>query len=398
VSVGLSAIRGGTVVDPDGVAERDVVIGDGRIIAVTAPASAVTDEDTVDAGGCLVLPGLVDLHLHGAEGRTFNDVHPAVWRAVLDYHLRHGTTTVLATLMTDDLDQLGAQLETARGLLAAPSRPPSLAGVHLEGPYLAPEQRGAHPRGMLRTPDDGSWKRLAPYQDVLRLMTLAPELPGAHALVRASAAAGVVVAAGHSAADAHTLRAAAANGLGHATHLWSGQSMLRKDGPWREPGLLEAVLASDHLTGELIADGFHLPAPLVRIGHRCLGADRACLVSDASAGTGLPPGTSFKMGTAEGIVSDGVALTADGVSFCGSTSTLLDVLRYTVREAEIPLIDAVCMATTTPARVARICHEVGALRAGLRANATIIDRETLALVAVVQNGHLAHCDVQAEHA
>jgi N-acetylglucosamine-6-phosphate deacetylase len=204
-------------------------------------------------------------------------------------------------------------------------------------------------------------------------VTLAPELPGATDLIRALTARGVVVSAGHSAAGGAELAAAHRAGLRHVAHLWSGQSALRKDGPWRTPGLLEETLASTGLTAEVIADGVHVPAPLLRIAHRCLGPDRLCVVSDASAGTGLPPGTTFRMGAARGIVADGVAMSEDGGSFCGSTSFLADVLRYAVVRAGIPLVDAVRMATATPATVLGLADRIGSLGPGRVADLVVLD-------------------------
>jgi len=332
-----------------------------------------------------VLPGLVDVHVHGGLGATFNDPDPAVWRDLLAFHARSGSTTVAATVMSDNPGRMVAALATARDLATGAGPPPGLAGVHLEGPFLAPGQRGAHPAAALAAPDGPAWRLLAGHLDVVRLITLAPELPGAGAVVDECTRAGVVVAAGHSAATADDL--AAAPGVRHLTHLWSGQSALRKDGPWRRPGLLEAALASDGLTAELIADGHHLPAALVRIAYRCLGPDRLCLVSDASAGTGLPVGSRFAMAGAEGVVAEGVAVTADGGSFCGSTSTLLDVLRFAVTGAGLPVAAAVRMATTTPARVLGLGGAVGAVAPGRAADVVVVD-ERWAPVAVLQRGEI----------
>jgi N-acetylglucosamine-6-phosphate deacetylase len=267
--------------------------------------------------------------------------------------------------------------------------------AHLEGPYLSPQQRGAHPAGLLRAPADGSWPLLAEFLDVVRLVTLAPELAGAQRVIRECARAGVVASVGHSEAGEELLRSARRLGLSHIAHLWSGQSALRKSGPWRHPGLLEAALASDGYTAEVIADGRHLPAVLLQIAYRCLGPGRLCLVSDASAGTGLPPGSEFAMGEAAGVVADGVALTRDGRSFCGSTSTLLDTLRFAVRDAGIPLAGAVRMATATPARILGWGDRVGSIGAGLQADLLIVTG-TLDLVAVVSGGRVLEA-VEAAH-
>ncbi len=257
-------------------------------------------------------------------------------------------------------------------------------GVHLEGPYLSEEQRGAHPARLLRKPSDGSWRDFLDDTDLLRMITVAPELPGSGELITVFRAAGVVVSAGHSTAGVEVLDRAAAAGLSHVAHLWSAQSTLQRM-PRRYPGLLEAALSSDTLTAEIIADGAHLTSELVRIAFRCLGPDRLCLISDASAGTGLPVGAEFSMGGPVGVVGDGVALNHDGASFCGSTSFLADVLRFTVRSAGVPLPAAVRMATATPAAVLGLAGVTGRLAPGLRADLLVLGRD-LALRRVMRRG------------
>ncbi|MER5355635.1 amidohydrolase family protein [Kitasatospora sp. NPDC002551] len=326
---------------------------------------------SVDLDGDYVLPGLIDVHVHGALGRTFNEPDPDAWRTVLDAHAAAGTTGLLATLATDRPPALRAALRAGRRLPAGSG----LLGTHLEGPYLDPRFGGAHPPDALRTPAQLPWPWLLAEADFVRMVTLAPELPGSAALIGALTDRGVVVSAGHSGATGRELTAARTAGLRHVAHLWSGQSTLAKDGPWRVTGLLETVLASEGLTAELIADGRHLPAELVRIAHRCLGPDRLCLVSDASAGTGLAPGSGFAMGAVRGVVADGVALGHDGASFCGSTSHLADVLRFTVQQAHVPLVEAVRMAATTPARVLGLADRTGALVPGLAADVVVLDRD-----------------------
>lgn len=378
------SIVNGRLLLPAGVREGQVLTTRGGVIERVGPqAEADAGGDTVDAAGGYVLPGLVDIHLHGAHGRTFNEGCADGWRTVLDAHRQKGTTTAFATVATAPLHELASALEVARTLLA--EAVPGLAGVHLEGPWLSPAHRGAHGEEWLRRPLDGSWESIAPFLPTLRLVTLAPELEGAPALTRELHAAGVVVSAGHSGATPEELGRATAEGLRHVAHLWSGQSMLTKRGPWRSIGLLEAALGSDGLTSEIIADGFHVPAELARIAYRCLGPERLCLVSDASAGTGLPAGSRFRMGSAAGVVDAGVALSLDGETFCGSTSFLLDIVRFCVRGAGIPLADAVRMATATPARVLGIADRVGLLAAGMAADLLILDHD-LQLRAVMQGG------------
>lgn len=379
----MTAIVNGQIVLADGVRSGHVLeIVGGRIHRMAA-SHEHRGGDTVDVAGGYVIPGLVDIHLHGACGRTFNEPSASAWQAVLAAHLKRGTTTALATLATTALEPLLAALEVGQQLLEEETA--GLAGVHLEGPYLNPSQRGAHGEAWLREPSDGSWQRLVPFLPALRLVTLAPELAGAPALMRVLNAAGVVVSAGHSAAGPEVVARAHGDGLRHFAHLWSGQSVLTKRGPWRSLGLLETALASKDMTAELIADGVHVPAELARIAYRCLGAERLCLVSDASAGTGMPIGSRFRMGSADGVVDHGVAMSCDGQSFCGSTSFLADILRFCVRVAGIPLVDAVRMAATTPAQILGLAGRLGSIAPGLVADLVILDAD-LVVQAVMKDG------------
>ncbi|MGW7789429.1 N-acetylglucosamine-6-phosphate deacetylase [Streptomyces tricolor] len=383
----MSGERGGAVVNASIVHHERVATGeclfqrDGVIEYVGPHRRPPAGWDVVDVRGRLLLPGLVDVHVHGARGRTFNEPDTQAWTSVTAAHARAGSTSVLATLASDSLPATAAALDAGRRT-DGDSRP---VGAHLEGPYLNPEFAGAHPEEALRTPDDGGWQTLLAEPEFVRMVTLAPELPGAAKAIRALTERNIVVSAGHSGASGEVLATARSHGLSHVAHLWSGQSALSKDGPWRITGLLESVLASDGLTAELIADGRHLPAELVRIAYRCLGPDRLCLVSDASAGTGLPPGTEFSMGAARGVVADGVALDHRGEAFCGSTSFLSDILRFTVLRAGVPLPHATRMAATTPARVAGIAERTGSLAPGLAADLVVLD-DGLRVLRVARHG------------
>ncbi|MFC5803201.1 N-acetylglucosamine-6-phosphate deacetylase [Streptomyces formicae] len=377
-----TAVVNASVVHTDRVGFGECVfLSDGIIEYVGEHRRPPADWEVIDVGGRLVLPGLVDIHAHGALGHTFNEASAHAWRTVTAAHAAAGSTTLLATLATDSLPAMMAALAVGRRRWAG-DRP---IGAHLEGPYLNPAFRGAHPRDALRVPDDHSWRELLAEPGFVRMVTLAPELPGAEDMIWALAQRSVAVSAGHSAASAEVMAAAHADGLRHVAHLWSGQSMLCKDGPWRATGLLESVLSSTEFTAELIADGRHLSADLVRIAYRCLGPDRLCLVSDASAGTGLPRGTEFAMGAVRGVVADGVALDHTGGSFCGSTSFLSDILRFTVLRAGVPLVDATRMAATTPALVLGIADRVGSLRPGLAADLVVLD-DSLRVLRVARGG------------
>ncbi|MGW4442000.1 N-acetylglucosamine-6-phosphate deacetylase [Streptomyces sp. NPDC004682] len=340
----------------------------------------------IDADGCLVAPGLVDIHVHGAHGHDLTDPAAAAWQQALATHLRAGTTTVLATLASTSPGQTAAALHTAAALTGSQEMP-TLAGVHLEGPCLAAEQRGAHDAAHLRTAEQ-LLAELTPLPEALRMVTLAPELPGADALISYLAARGVTVSAGHSSATPSQLVHAQRRGVRHLAHLWSGQSALTRPALHRLPGLLEASLASDGLTAEVIADGHHLPPALLTIALRCLGPQRLCLVSDATAGTGLRPGAVFRTGASTGRVHAGdYAATEDGTSLCGSV-TPLAVCAARMREMTgAPIEDVVTMATATPARAADLYPRKGSLLTGADGDVVLLG-PALEVRAVVLAGHL----------
>jgi hypothetical protein len=228
---------------------------------------------------------------------------------------------------------------------------------------IAAEQRGAHDPAHLRSPAH-LLRELTPLPPALRMVTLAPELPGADELIAHLVAHGVQVSAGHSSATPEQLEHARRLGLSHLAHLWSGQSALTRPALHRLPGLLEASLASGKLTAEIIADGHHLPAALLTIALRCLGPERLCLVSDATAGTGLAPGTAFRTGASLGRVHDGYAATEDHTSLCGSVTPLAVTVARMRELTGARVEDVLTMATATPARVAGLYPRKGSMLPG----------------------------------
>ncbi|MFO7632297.1 MAG: N-acetylglucosamine-6-phosphate deacetylase [Caldilinea sp.] len=379
------AIVGGRLVLPDRVvADQALVIGQGRIVAI-APVTEIDPAlPRLDAGGRLVTPGLIDIHIHGALGRTFNEPTEDAFATITHLLARHGVTSVLATTATDALQNLTAVLAFAREWMRTQvesrcTRPASahcgaqVLGVHVEGPYFHPAQAGAQNLAHLRIPDDGSVERLLAHADVIRILTFAPELPGALALTRALRQRQIVAAAGHSTAQEKHVLPAIDAGLSHCIHLWSAQSTTVREGPWRRPGLLEVALTDERLTGEIIADGKHLPPTLIKLACRCLGAERLCVVSDATSGAGLPEGSRFTMAGVEYEVADGVGMTLDHTSFAGSTTLLDRMLAVLVQEVGITVPEAVRMATLTPAHVAGVSGHKGSLAAGKDADIAIFD-------------------------
>ena len=267
--------------------------------------------------------------------------------------------------------------------MSAPRHGTQVIGVHLEGPYFAYAQRGAQNPKHLRTPDDGSVDALLEHHGVLRMMSYAPELPGALALTERLARLGIVPAAGHSSAIDTEVIAAMKRGLRHTIHIWSGQSTTSREGPWRRPGLLEATLALDGLTAELIADNRHLPATLMKLAYKCLGADRLAAISDATNGAGLPEGTRFTMGDMTYDVHDGVAMLLDRTAFAGSSTLLNQMVPVLTEVVGVPLYEAVRMCTLTPARISGVAANKGSLAAGKDADLAIFEDDFTAWGTVI---------------
>ncbi len=337
-----------------------------------------------------LLPGLVDVHCHGGAGGEFGPGHDAA-RTAAEHHHRRGSTSVVASLVSADPDRLLAGTRTCAGLVAEGV----LAGIHLEGPFLSHERRGAQDPDALRDVDPALVEALAATaaavaDGALVHMTYAPERPGADALPALLAEAGAVPAIGHTSCDAAAAWEALAAGLEHAprggrplvTHLFNGMPPLHH----RLPGPVAACLAQaarGEAVVELIADGVHLDPLTVRMVFDLVGPEAVCLVSDAMAASGMPAGR-YTLGGREVEVEDRTVRLVDGGSIAGGVATVLELVRVCVEAAEVPLVDAVRAASATPAEALAL-DGVGALETGGRADVLVVD-DRLDLLGVMRSG------------
>jgi N-acetylglucosamine-6-phosphate deacetylase len=352
-----------------------VVVEDGRIEALVDAAEPSTEDDAYPEA--TLLPGLVDLQVNGGNGAAYDSQDPKERERATRHHLERGTTSLLAALMTAPLEHLHAAL-TALASDVDASGP--VVGVHLEGPFLSAEKSGAHAAASLCDPSlplvDGM---LARAKGTLRMVTLAPELPGAPEAIARFAESGVVVAAGHSVATQRELERAIDAGLSFVTHLgnasdWPGrpfdeQLQFRRS----EPGLVGTFLFDTRLSGSLILDGFHLHPGLARALVLLRGPDHLVLVSDATPAAGLGPGR-YQMGGLDAQVHEGGYATT-GQGLAGSVITLLDAVRVAVEQAGLSLTEAVGMASATPAQVIGLADRKGALAPGLDADLLLVGRD-----------------------
>ncbi|MBX3010078.1 MAG: N-acetylglucosamine-6-phosphate deacetylase [Caldilineaceae bacterium] len=370
------ALCHGRVVLPTAIVDdQAVVVAGSQIVDVLPYAQLDPALPQIDVGGRWITPGLIDIHIHGALGHTFNDPTPTAFAAITQENARRGVTSLLATTATDAIENLLASLELAEQWMAIPQSGAQILGVHVEGPYFSMAQRGAQDPAHIRNPDDGTVAQLLEYRAVIRMLTFAPELPGALALTQQLAELGIVAAAGHSSAREEEVKPAIDAGLRHMIHLWSAQSTTVREGPWRKPGLLEVSLTDDRLTGEIIADGKHLPPTLMKLAYQCLGPDRLCVISDATSGAGLPEGARFRLGGMEYEVCDGVGMLFDRTAFAGSTTLLNQMIPILTEQVGLPLVEVIRMASLTPARVIGVADRKGSLEAGKDADIAIFNQD-----------------------
>ena len=354
-------LHGGRTLDADGRTDDRWVLLDGATIAATGTGEPPSADETVDLAGAWLTPGFVDLHLHGGGGHAFDD-GPSAVRAGLAVHRAHGTTRSLVSLAAAPVERL----ETALAAIADLGDPLVL-GVHLEGPFLAAARCGAHDPRHLRDPHPDDVPRLlAAGRGALRMVTLAPELPGGLDAVRRLAGAGVTVAVGHTEADLTTAAAAFDAGARVLTHAFNAMRGLGH----REPGPVGAALRDERVTIELILDGAHVH-PVVA-GLLMSGAPgRVALVSDAMAAAGGPDG-GYRLGGRDVTVRDGVAVLAGTTTLAGSTLTLDTALRNALALGVDP-VAAVAAVTAVPARALGLRDRLGRLAPGYAADVVVLD-------------------------
>lgn len=344
--------------------DHDIVVDEGLIRQV-APRHAAQNRDNSELDGDLV-PGFIDLQVNGGGGVLFND-EPTVdgIAAIGAAHGAFGTTGFLPTLISDDLDKVAAAIAAVDAAIR--TGVPGVLGIHLEGPFLNPDRGGIHDASKFLVPDEAALELLCSLRNGRTLVTLAPEVapPG---FVRALAAGGVVVAAGHTMASAEDLRAAFDEGLTGVTHLFNAMSQLGS----RAPGVVGGALASDDCWAGLIVDGHHVHPTSLRAAYKAMGADRLALVTDAMPTVGGPK--SFMLGKRRISAEDGRCFAEDG-TLAGSDLDMATCVRNAVRLMSVDLATAVRMASATPARVIGVAGVTGEVRPGLRADLALLGPE-----------------------
>jgi N-acetylglucosamine-6-phosphate deacetylase len=394
----LASLRfqNGAVVLPDRVLEdgRVDVLGT-RIASISSAGERHRgpDADVVDLRGGYLLPGFVDLHVHGGAGADFMDGSAEAFRTIRQAHLRHGTTSLLPTTTVARHDQHLTFLDLCRQSMKETGGARVL-GAHFYGPYFAPEARGCHPGDSLRFPRPEELHQYLEFADCIATATVAPELPGAEAFVRACRERGIRCNAGHSHATFDRMEAALGWGVRHVDHLFcamSDRARLRQLQAYpMRGGVMEATLYFDELTTEVIADGKHLQRELLLLAYKIKGPNKLALVTDCNRALDMPDG-EYIFGPRDGgeriVRRDGVGVMPDGQALASGVMGMDHCVQTFHRLTGVPFPEVVCMASLTPARIAGHDRDIGSIAVGKRADLLVASRD-LQIQAVYLDGKI----------
>ena len=355
----------------------ELVAEEGKITAIREQTQS-GGEGVINLQGNYLAPGFIDLHVHGALGRDTMEASAEAFRAICDFHASGGTTSLLLTTATAPIEKIIAALNAVRDSThrGGPGSHPTsvIAGVHAEGPFISKAKCGAQREEFIQVPSPARVQQLLDHADVIKRVTIAPELSGALEAIENFQTRGISVSGGHSDAWDEEATAAFERGMRSVTHTFNCMSSARRRGVYRVGGLLEFALSEPRISCELIADGHHVSPTLMKMLYYAKGPGGICLVTDATAGAGLPDGSRFSLFGNDCIVQGGVCLLADRSALAGSASRMIQLVRMMVSDVDVPVHEAVAMATQNPARAIGL-EGKGRLAVGADADLVIFSPE-----------------------
>jgi N-acetylglucosamine-6-phosphate deacetylase len=374
------------------ITNGSVLISNGKIEAVQEGEIESSDALEIDAKGLFISPGFIDIHVHGGGGYDFMDGTVEAFLGVAETHAKYGTTALLPTTLTSEKEDLLLTLKAYQSANKLNTKGASFIGIHLEGPYFAINQRGAQDPKYIRNPDPLEYKDIIENHDFIKRWSAAPELPGAIEFGKYVTSKGVLAAIAHTDAVYDEVIKAFENGYTLATHFYSAMSGVTRRNAYRFAGVVETAYLLDEMDVEIIADGVHLPAPLLKLIYKIKGTEHTALITDAIRAAGMPEGDSILGHKEHGLrvlVEDGVAKLPDRTAFAGSVSTADRLVRTMIQMAEIPLIETIRMISEIPARIMNIQDKKGSLEIGKDADIVIFN-DNIDIQLTMVNGRIVY--------
>lgn len=379
----LKQIINGRILTPQGWLKGGSVIVEGnKIKAVSNNDLHVEGAEIIDAKGCTIVPGGIEMHVHGGGGRDFMEGTEEAFRVAINAHAKHGTTSIFPTLSSSTVPMIEAACQTCDKLMAEENSP--VLGLHLEGPYFNPKQAGAQIPEWIKAPVAEEYEPLLEKYKCLKRWDEAPELPGSVEFITACRKHGVLPAIAHTRATYEGVVAGHDAGMTHATHFYNAMPVVYKNREFKVPGTVESIFALEDMTVEMIADGIHVPPVMLRMIYQIKGVEKTALITDSLACAATEGDAAFDPRV---ILEDGVCKLADRSALAGSIATMDRLIRTCVQMANIPLEDACRMASETPAKIMGVFDRKGSLEAGKDADLMMFD-ENLKLTYVMQMGNV----------
>jgi N-acetylglucosamine-6-phosphate deacetylase len=386
-------IYNGNVITPYRIIPNGtVIVSEGIITAVGQGNIEVENALEIDAMGKYIAPGFIDIHVHGGGGHDFMDGSELAFLKIAETHARFGTTSMLPTTLTSTREQLLETLQIYETANAKNINGSQFLGIHLEGPYFAMNQRGAQDPRYIRDPDPVEYHEILSRSSIIKRWSAAPELKGALEFSQCLLSKNILPSLAHTDATYDEVIVAFENGYTLATHLYSGMLGVTRKNAYRYAGAVESAFLIDEMDVEIIADGIHLPPPLLKLVYKIKGADKTALITDAMRAAGMPEGESVLGNIDNGlkvIVEDGVAKLPDRTAFAGSVATADRLVRSMVFMADVPLIDAIKMITATPARILKVDDKKGSLVVGKDADIVIFNND-IEIGMTIINGRIVY--------
>lgn len=383
-------IKNGAVIFHNRIQEETTIVCEnGKIIDIVESVEVAVNEGdlVIDANGNYVSPGFIDIHTHGGGGHDFMDSTVEAYLGAAETHVKFGTTALLPTTLTSTTDELIKTFAVYKEAVRQNTKGAKFLGLHLEGPYFAYNQRGAQDPQYLRNPEPEEYNYILSQSDDIVRWSLAPELEGAPEFGKVLMKHNILPSIAHSDAIYEEVETAFGAGFTHITHLYSAMSTVTRRNAFRYAGVLESAYLIDDMTVEIIADGVHLPKPLLQFVYKFKGPDRTALCTDSMRGAGMPDGESILGSLEKGqkvLLEDGVAKLMDRTAFAGSTATADRLVRTMINIAEVPLLDTIKMLTLTPAKIMKIEDRKGSISKGKDADLVIFDKDIRVLTTIIE--------------